>query len=308
MFSMLIILFQKKRKQIILIWIFLINSLMYASTSAHPALQIQSKFELLQQDNYVSPYIVTIYALELLKHKDEVENVKAFIWWYINHINKSDRYDISGTIYDYSITQKGEEHSLKNYDSADGYAGLFLYLVGQYYELTKDKTFLKTIFPMLKDTIYLIFHLQDKDGLTIALSKSSSKTKYLMDNVESFLGTQAYIDLSQKFGTEDDKRYLGLKETLKQAIFTQLYDPVKRQFYWAKEGKKVFVPSEKIFYPDMFSQIHLLAFFGKYLDRKTSIKLWQRILKFYKKEPPCLSMEQLLIFERARTFALKHQL
>lgn len=273
----------------------------------HPALKIHNHYHTLNNKNYISPYITTIYALDILREGGNTQQIADYILWYSNRANKLDVYGVSGTIYDLSIDRNGTEHPLDTYDSADGYAGLYLYLVAQYYQKTKDIKLLKTIWHTLKDDIYLILHLQDKDGLTKALAPKNYSTKFLMDNIEAYIGVKSFLYLSKEISI-DSTLYNGLKNTLKSAILHELYNNISKEFYWAKDKSKRTLANRNIFYPDIFIKVHLLAFWGDELDIGISKKLWQDILYFFNKNKPALGMEQAIIFNWAKSFAIKNNL
>jgi len=275
--------------------------------SEHPVLAIYEQYHILKDENAISPYIVSIYALDLLEESKNYEQISNFILWYTQHANKLDHFGVSGTIYDYILDKDGVEHPLKTYDSADGYAGMYLYLIAKYYQKTKDKTLLTTIWPTIEDNIYLLLHLQDKDGLTKALATKGYQTKYLMDNVESYIGVESYLYLANIL-QKNTQTYMNLQTTLKKGILTELYNNDKKRFYWAKINTEKTLIKKNKFYPDIFAQIHLLAFWGKHIESEVAQKLWQEILYFYNNEKPSFAMEQLIIFQWAKTFALSNKL
>ncbi len=277
------------------------------ASSIHPVLSIYKHYHTIKEKNYISPYITTIYALDLLKEGFAQEEVKSYITWYAKYANKIDKYGISGTAYDLIIDKNGTVHKLETYDSADGYAGLYLYLVAKYDQKYHDTAFLKSIWTTIADTVYLLLYLQDKDGLTKALADKDYTTKFLMDNIESHLGAKAYLYLAQSMHI-DAKLYEGLKNTLKSAILHELYNTLLGEFYWVKEKNTSTLANKDILYPDIFIKIHLLAFWGNELQRTTTVKLWSDILKFFDKYNPAMTMEQLVIFNWAKTFAIKHNL
>lgn len=323
--------YRQKLTVLTIIW-FLGMSRLF-SYQNHPLLAINEKFIPLEKKNRVSPYMTMIYALDLLRYGGHNDMVKRFIQWYVDHINRIDCFGVSGTVYDYSIDlHDGKEYSYARYDSADGYAGMFLYLVADYYEKSGDKQFIEKIFPALKDTVYLIYHLRDSsDGLVKALPFKNYQIKYLMDNVESWMGLKAYISLARVFGREDEnqqiKAYTSFQNELKSAILSQLYNSSSGLFAWAKEGDKRYESVESVFYPDMFAQMHILAFWGEQMSKETAQNLWQKIKalihrkavnmeafrqerggKYVSGHDPKIAMEQLIIFERAKAFALKNNL
>jgi len=319
-----------------IIWFLTMSSPIFGGrclSGEHPVLVINKKFVPIEKENLVSPYMTCIYALDLLEHGGHLNTVRNFIIWYVEHLNKTDRFGVSGTIYDYRIDRdSGEEHSTERYDSADGYAGMFLYLVNRYYEAGGDAGFVQKIFPSLKDTVYLIYYLRDsRDGLVRALPIEGYHTKYLMDNVEAWLGVSSYLSLAETFEVKGDipqaKVYVLFQNELKSAILNQLYDSESTLFDWAKTEEKNYESNASVFYPDMFAQMHLLAFWGNQIDRKTAEKLWHKIkilvahkdinVAFFGKiqskknsinNDSIIAIEQLIIFNWAKAYALKNNL
>ena len=301
---------------------------MHAQT-VHPVLDINEKFIPIESENAISPYMTMIYALDLLENEKNMDEVKRFIAWYVSHMNKVDRFGVSGTVYDYTVSSSGEEHSLDDYDSADGYAGMFIYLVRRYYETTEDMDFVKKIFPELEDSVYLLYHLQDKDGLVKARAERGYETKYLMDNVEAYIGVTSYIFLANVLQSGDREKidaYSLFKDELKHAMLNQMYDPDTGLYFWAKEGKKWYRSKPTVFYPDMFAQMHLLAFWGNNIPREKAVAIWRdikilinekainmNVFRSHKEgreegKSDTIAMEQLIIFEWAKRFALKNEL
>jgi len=282
-------------------------SSLYA-VSSHPVLNIYKKYHTVKEKNAISPYIICIYALDILKNTEETKLVYDFILWYAEHSNKIDRFGVSGTIYDFDIYSTGKESALKSYDSADGYAGMYLYLVTEYYKRTHDRELLSKIWDLMKDSAYLLIHLQDADdGLTKALPQATYKTKYLMDNVESFMGAASFLYLAKQRGVPA-KEYLAFKLSIKEAIFEELYNKEDGAFYWSKEGDMIKKTNNNTFYPDIFARIHMLAFWGDELESDIAMKLWYEIRSFFDNNKVILPMEQIIIFDIARAFALRNNL
>jgi hypothetical protein len=275
-------------------------------SQTHPALAVEEQFLAIKKRNFVSPYITSIFALDILRNGGDIDKVRDFILWYAQRANRLDRFGVSGTVYDRIIYSSGKERSLNRYDSADGYAGMYLYLVAEYYRKTGDKSIVRKVWSVLRDNVYLILYLQDKDGLTKALA-GSYRTKYLMDNVESCIGAASYVYLAREIGV-DIGYYSGLKESLKNAIMTQLYDEKKKIFYWEKEGRWRNPARVYRYYPDTFAKIHLLAFCGRELRRDIARKLWYDIRRLYRSRKPRMGMEQMIIYNWAKSFALKNRL
>ncbi|MCE5194231.1 MAG: hypothetical protein LLF28_02065 [Nitrospiraceae bacterium] len=262
----------------------------------HPALKISRHFVPDEKDvNYINPYIANIESIYLLQKGTEPRMIGDYISWYLNHTNYSDKFDLTGTMYDYKIYCKGWERALESYDSADGYAGTFLFLVYEYFTKTKDKEIIFKNKQKLEDIAYVIAHLQDEDGLTRALP--GKNTKYLMDNCEAYAGIRAFNKLSKEIGWGVNAYYVELEQNIKDGILSYLYKEDKEYFYWAIEGKKVFVPDNNKFYPDALSQIFPILY--DLMDENKELKqiMWKKFKDKYSNKMNLFSSEQRLIFE-----------
>jgi hypothetical protein len=150
-----------------------------------------------------------------------------------------------------------------------------------------------------------------------------------MDNVEAYRGVEAYIllaKLTQGVDGEEIAAYTLFQNEIKDAILNELYEKDSGLFCWAKDGEKRYCSSTNIFYPDMFAQMHLLALWGKNIDPNIRRGIWRNIKIFIDKKAinmdifrqyeekntgeydPKIAMEQLIIFEWAKAFALQNDL
>src|SRR5207248_2459097 len=73
----------------------------------------------------INPYFSNLAAIGLTKDKKYYPQVKAWMQWYINHLNYSDKWGLSCTMYDYGISGTAETSST-DADSTDSYAASFL--------------------------------------------------------------------------------------------------------------------------------------------------------------------------------------
>lgn len=264
----------------------------------HPAVKILKIFGTeTQQKTEVNPYMVNIRAIYLLNKGTHTKEIRDYILWYLDRTNYPDKHGLTGTIYDYLVTCKGQEISTKGYDSVDAYAGNFLYLVHKYHEKTKDKGILQKNKAKLEDIAYLIEFLQDEDGLTKVMP--GDETKYLMDNCEAFAGIRAFNSLSREMGWEVKPDYIDLENTIKNAIMEFLYSEDKKIFYWGISSGKAYHSDWNKFYPDAFAQIFPVLF--DVLDEypETEEMLWKEFTDRYAEKPDVFSIEQKLMFELA---------
>ncbi len=222
--------------------------------------------------------------------------IKDYILWYLEHTNYPDRSGLTGTIYDYTINCKtGQEESTLIYDSVDGYAGIFLVMVYDYYIKTRDARIIQENREKLEDIAYLIAYLQDEDGLIMALP--NGKLKYLMDNCEAYGGIRSYNRLSREMGWSENKYYIELENAIKKGILFSLYDKRRGDFYWAIGNDEVFIPDWNRLYPDAFSQVFPLLYGILEEMPQLKEKLGKKFIKRYADKPDLFSLEQKLIFE-----------
>ncbi len=286
-----------KRFFIFMLFSLLIISPAYgAACKEHPAVKILKIFSPEPyQKIEVNPYMVNIRAIYLLNKSTHTKEIRDYIIWYFDHTNYPDKSELTGTIYDYFVTCKGEEISTKRYDSVDAYAGNFLYLLHKYYEKTKDKEIIQKNKEKIEDIVYLIEFLQDEDGLTKVMP--GDNTKYLMDNSEAFAGVKAFNALSKEMGWELKPEYIDLESSIKDAIINLLYNKNKKIFYWGFAEKKPYHSSWDKFYPDAFAQIFPVLF--DVLDKNPELGnlLWKEFTDRYADKPDVFSIEQKLMFE-----------
>lgn len=153
----------------------------------------------------IVPYFANQAALGLVPYAQYRPHIRAYLDWYIAHLNRPDTFGQTGTIDDYAISN-GQEVSLNDYDSADAYAGTFLILVGAWAKsgTPSDQqvalSYLQGHTADLQDIASAIISVQDYDGLTWA--KSSYHIKYLLDNAEAYAGLHAFARLGPNLGLD----------------------------------------------------------------------------------------------------------
>ncbi len=250
-----------------------------APCTANPAIDVVSRVERVKarRVRVVSPYTVNVYALHLLNedHPGNRALVKAYLDWYLRHLNYPDRWGLTGTIYDYRIQYRAgarpRETPLRTYDSADAYAGTFLLLFSSYVLKSRDRAFMEEHIGRLKDVAYVIVRLVDPDdGLTVALP--GKKTKYLMDNAEAYAGLLYFtrllaLNVSSPGDKRDLRYYRAFDTRLKQGILAGFYNADKGYFYWAIDDGVKSRPDLKVFYPDLLSQAYPYVYCIKRPDR-----------------------------------------
>ncbi|MEM2960757.1 MAG: hypothetical protein QXU67_04045 [Candidatus Bathyarchaeia archaeon] len=244
----------------------------------------------------------------MLKKDENVPAVKEYINWYIAHLNYSDKYELTGTIYDYDIHYDGKEISLESYDSVDGYAATFLILIYQYFLKTKDKRLVNENKKKLYDIAYLLIYLQDQDGLVKAMPNDDGK--FLMDNSEAFAGLDAFIKLAELKGwSENLDYYKEAQNNIKLGILNYLYDEQAKNFYWAmdSEGTGKYKSDWDKFYPDALSQIFPILYGVVDKDSDIGKYLLEEFNKRYKgyKDNVSLDIEQKILLKTVEEEFLK---
>ena len=203
----------------------------------------------------------------------EPDRARQYIVWYLAHMNRPDRFGISGTIYDFHLTDEGLRPTY-SYDSADGYAATFLSLVAHYLRVSGDEAFVSANLEAIDLTAKVLLQLQDNDGLVRVAPNSS--TKYLMDNCEAFRGLKDWAEVLLSLGrTQDALQCSQAAERIRQGIEQVLYNPstgaYAHSLWWF--GRRF--PNPAKWYPDAVSQLDVIAY--GILDPKDpkAVKVWQ---------------------------------
>lgn len=154
----------------------------------------------------INPYFAEITCLALLDSGNVyAPQVKNYMDWHFAHLNTAatDRSGVDGTIYDYLITAGAnnavvsetvstDSQGVKQYDSTDSYAALFLSVLWRYYEETGNASYLTSHASDIGRIVGVIFATM-YNGLTQATPDHN--VQYLMDNAEVYegLGSAAKI-------------------------------------------------------------------------------------------------------------------
>ncbi len=209
-------------------------------------------------------------------------------------MNYPDKYGLTGSIYDYTVDNKGNEVSLETYDSVDSYAGTFIMLIEKYYSLTWSRTFIQNNRQKLEDIAYLIPFLRSNDGLTVAIPNTTPK--FLMDNCEALSGISAFADLAADMGWETQSYYQTQKDIIRDAIMTHFRDRANANFYWFIDGDIHKVSQWEIFYPDAYAQLFPILF-GVIIDPRLRNDLWDTFNTYHKSNYNNFDVEQKIIYK-----------
>lgn len=268
-------------------------SFLMLSCSQHPALKVFSWYSDIEKENYVIPYMLNLIAVQKLEEPQNIKHIKKYLIWTFSKLNYPDKQGVTGSIYDFHISNKGREVSSENYDSVDSYSATFLILLNEYMLKTDDKEFLQNNKKEIFDIVYTMAFLQDKDGLTSAVP--NSKTKYLMDNCEVFGGLQAFVELSENMGWENADYYKNISLAQRNGIFNFFYNYETRNFNWAVDDNGIHVSDWHTFYPDAIAQLFPIAY--KLVDDQPLIRkhIWQKYSELYRNKKNIPLEQQLVI-------------
>jgi hypothetical protein len=273
-------------------------SLVGTSSAEHPARSLMTLYASdLDNMTAVNPYTVSIFALNEVEHNRHLDEVRLYILWYFSRLNYPDNIGLTGTIYDYVI-DNDNERSTNQYDSVDGYAGMFLHLLHRYVRRTGNLEILLNHWDRVEDIAYLIAYVQDTDGLTRALPGRGEK--YLMDNCESYGGMSAYIAL-RKLADKGRSAYYGqVRQSLKKAVLIHLYNPNRRMFFWAMVNRTASRTNWNQFYPDAYAQLFPLYFHVLKDNPGLQLHIWHEFIQRYKQQVSTFPIEQRIIYELTR--------
>jgi hypothetical protein len=270
-------------------------SLVGTSSAEHPARSLMTLYASdLDNMTAVNPYTVSIFALNEVEHNRHLDEVRLYILWYFSRLNYPDNTGLTGTIYDYVI-DNDNERSTNQYDSVDGYAGMFLHLLHRYVRRTGNLEILLNHWDRVEDIAYLIAYFQDTDGLTRALPGRSEK--YLMDNCESYGGMSAYIALRKLAGKGRSAYYGQVRHSLRKAILIHLYNPDRRMFFWAMVNRTASRTNWNQFYPDAYAQLFPLYFHVLKDNPGLQYHIWHEFIQRYKQQVSTFPIEQRIIYE-----------
>jgi len=204
------------------------------------------------------PYFSNLAAIALLGDPRGHLPVRRYMDWYIAHLNRPDKYNLSGTMYDWKKVD-GEWVATYSYDSADSYAATFLSLALHYSRETQDFAWAKENLESLLEVAGVLLELQDSDGLIWA--KPRYYVKFLMDNAENYRGLRDAAELMRYVERED---LAGVFDTaagrVAIGIERHLWLPDRQVYAWALYGRWwARAPQEK-WYPDTVSQIYPVIF------------------------------------------------
>lgn len=177
--------------------------------------------------NTVMPYFGNFATYGLMVNEESGhrygENVRRHLQWYIDHINRPDRFGVYGTVYDYMVAWNGKLVSKENYDSSDSYAATFISALRRYAEATGDYHFVIRNRQHLQEIVGAIEATLMTDGLTWA--KIDYPVRYLMDNSEVYAGWRDLAWLYRNVLGDEAKAayYDGVAEKARSAMERRMW-------------------------------------------------------------------------------------
>ncbi len=223
------------------------------ATSNWLATQFAPSGALLYSTQRINPYYSNLAAIGLLKDPDRYVQVENWMRWYIGHLNRTDKWNVGGTMYDYNIVN-GQEVSSGDADSTDSYAATFLSLAYAYYSTGNPaaQSYVRSIAGDLDLIGQALAKTQQSDGLTWA--KPDYQIKYLMDNAEVFRGLADAATLFGSMGDAGKQNYYGGLATKCQNGVWSMWLGNKWAIY--KDGiGRLAAPNMATWYPDASAQL-----------------------------------------------------
>jgi hypothetical protein len=212
---------------------------------------------ILYSTSEIEPYYANIGATGLTKISSQLAHVRAWMQWFVAHINSSDVWGLGGTIYDYTYNGTTETPT-DTADSVDSYNATFLTLARELYDAgdQTSRTYVDSIKPSLEQLANTILALQQPDGLTIALP--GWQIAYLMDNSEVYRGLIdiAYLESNAFHDASQAAVYANAAARVATGIQT-LWSPASSTFAYAKgeTGGTLDPGLWTVWYPDATAQI-----------------------------------------------------
>jgi hypothetical protein len=207
--------------------------------------------------NEIEPYYANIAAAGMAVEPSQLPRVRAWMNWYVTHLNARDRWGLSGTIYDYRYA-RGAEIPLRKADSVDSYAATFFTLARALYDGgdSVSRAYVVSIRPQLEEMAAMLTHVTQPDGMTIALP--DYPVAYVMDNSEVYRGLSdlAYLESAAFANGPRARAYAARARRVAGGIAT-LWSPLRGTYESGRqEPRGPSMPSKWTrWYPDATAQL-----------------------------------------------------
>ncbi len=201
----------------------------------------------------IVPYYSNLAATGLAKTPAHYPQVKAWMEWYIHHLNYPDKWGLYCTVYDYNVSGTTETPT-NDADSTDSYAATFVSLAWAYWQ-TGDadaQAYIKTLRYQLDCIGGVMVQTQQSNGLTWA--KPDYQIQYLMDNCEVYKGLSDLANLFQYAFNDSAGRDWYNTYAAKQlkGIQSVLWDSAHRNYLTYAGAPPT---NWKVWYPDATAQL-----------------------------------------------------
>ncbi|MFO7659603.1 MAG: hypothetical protein R6V77_01715 [Candidatus Cloacimonadaceae bacterium] len=244
----------------------------------------------------VIPYHINLSWIDYLRKNPPNGYCADWLKWYLANLNYPDKYNLTGTIYDYSLDYNGIWSHQEHYDSADSYAASFLILLRDYLLKGGSLELTRNDLARIEDIGWVILILQNPDGTIKA--RPDSDICYLMNNSEALAGLYAFYDLTEILGLSKSKQFLNAGMNLQTALNIRWKDG--KQFYWAISSNESWSSNSENIYPDRLAQLYPIAYGVLHQQPKTRQQLWKQFSLSRKELGSKLSDEQRLVYNWAK--------
>ncbi len=210
----------------------------------------------------INPYFANLACLGLVQVSGQLPKVKAWLQWYIGHVNdgSAGRIDpwstgTNGTMSDWTISGGATGVSLNDADSTDSYGATALSVAWAYYNTAgSDHTIFDSAFQTVLDNIgKAVLYTQQGDGLTWA--KPTYHIKYLQDNCEVYRGLSDLASLFTALSNPRASTYSAAASACQTGILTLYLSGPAAWSVYKDNGGLTPAPDGTKWYPDSVAQV-----------------------------------------------------
>jgi hypothetical protein len=233
--------------------------------------------------NWLMPYYANLACLGWVQASKALGTttyrawIRAWLDWYAAHMNPD------GTMYDYTYAD-GQLTSRNTYDSSDSYAATFLECVERFRRDAGGTSALRALYPAVNKAVGAILLTYQPDGLTWA--RPDYQVKYLMDNVEVYLGLRAAAQSARVMRDPKWSLWEKMASQTRGAIETALWLDSQQYYAWALHPNGARETRLSEWYPDIMAQLMAIAWLPPTERHRT---LYARLKAQFYALPPNLS-------------------
>lgn len=214
---------------------------------------------ILSTPTQINPYFANIAAMGLARANTATSRaaLRAWMGWYLDHLNDPDASGLVDTVYDYTYDGSTETPT-NDYDSVDSYASTTLNVAYLAYETGDDtlRQFVADHIVTYEGIANLLNYPQDSGGVRdsndLTFAKPTYHADYLMDNAEVYSGLNDFAALESTMGRASQASYYASWATTTQnAITSLLWNSSTSTWDWALGSPATMAT----FYPDSVAQL-----------------------------------------------------